>query len=82
MVRTQIQLTEQQWQALKSLAARRGVSVAELIRQSVGNLMQASRDVSDEERKQRAIRAAGRFRSGHADVSVDHDRYLAESYAK
>ena len=35
MVRTQIQLSEKQAKALKKLAARRNVSVAELIRQAV-----------------------------------------------
>lgn len=35
MIRTQIQLTEEQARALKALAAARHVSVAELIRQSV-----------------------------------------------
>jgi hypothetical protein len=82
MIRTQIQLTQHQSQALKSLAAQRGISIAELIRQSVDNLIQASGDVSDDERNRRAVAAAGRFRSGHTDLSVDHDRYLAEAYAK
>ena len=35
MIRTQIQLTEEQAQRLKTLAAEQGKSVAELIRQSV-----------------------------------------------
>lgn len=36
--------------------------------------------IHNEERKQRAIAAAGRFRSGLADLSVEHDRYLPEAY--
>jgi predicted DNA-binding ribbon-helix-helix protein len=35
MVRTQVQLSEAQVRALKQIAAERGVSVAELIRQSL-----------------------------------------------
>jgi len=35
MVRTQVQLTETQSEALKRMAARRGVSVAKIIRESV-----------------------------------------------
>lgn len=34
------------------------------------------------ELRRRAIAAAGRFESGLPDLSVDHDRYLAEEQAK
>jgi hypothetical protein len=36
--------------------------------------------IHDQERKQRAIAAAGRFHSGLADLSIAHDRYLSEAY--
>ena len=49
MVRTQIQLTEQQAELLKAAAARRGVSMAELIRQSVDHLLENSGMPSPEE---------------------------------
>lgn len=32
------------------------------------------------ERRRRAIAAAGRFRSGTADLSTDHDKYLEDAY--
>jgi hypothetical protein len=35
-----------------------------------------------EERRQRAIAAAGRFRSGIADLSLNHDRYLEDDFAR
>ena len=38
MIRTQVQLTEEQARALRNLASARQVSVAELIRQSVDTL--------------------------------------------
>ena len=78
MVRTQIQLTEKQSRELKLLAAQRGKSVSELIRQSVDDLLSSTNVVDDAERRRRAIAAAGRFRSGHTDLSTDHDRYPAE----
>ena len=78
MIRTQIQLTEEQLRRLRALAAARGTSVAELIRQSVDAVAQ-SRGVTTHTRRQRAIAAAGRFHSGQRDVSADHDRYLAEA---
>jgi hypothetical protein len=82
MVRTQIQLTEDQSHALKSLSAQRGVPVAELIRQSVDNFLRSSVGLDDQERRRRAITVAGKFRSGQNDVAVSHDNYLAEAYAK
>jgi metal-responsive CopG/Arc/MetJ family transcriptional regulator len=36
--------------------------------------------VDPEEKKRRAIAAAGRFRSGVTDLAANHDRYLEESY--
>ena len=82
MIRTQIQLTDEQSRALKSLSTRHGVPVAELIRQSVDKFLQSSVGLDDQERRRRAITAAGKFRSGQHDVAVSHDNYLAEAYAK
>jgi len=81
MYRTQIQLTESQIQALKQLAAERDRSVAELVRQAVDALLHSSSEIDDQERRRRAIDAAGRFHSGLQDLSTSHDRYLNEAYA-
>ena len=32
--------------------------------------------------RERALAVVGQFRSGHSDVSVDHDRYLAEDQTR
>jgi hypothetical protein len=80
MVRTQIQLTEEQAEALKSLAAEQRVSVAELIRQSVDQLIQSTENLSRTERRKRAMSVVGMFHSGQHDISSRHDDYLAESY--
>jgi deoxyribose-phosphate aldolase len=80
MVRTQVQLTEEQSRTLKTLAAERGVSVAELIRQSVDNFIKTSTGVSTAERRRRAIAAIGRYDSGRSDISDHHDEYLVEAY--
>jgi len=82
MVRTQIQLTEDQVEALKRLASKKHVSIAELIRQGVDTLIRSTGTVSPEERRKRAIAVAGRFRSGLKDLSVKHDDYLKEVYRK
>jgi len=76
MIRTQVQLTEEQAQVLKNLASMRQVSVAELIRQSVDALIRSSREIDAKERRRRAIAAAGRFHSGASDISTKHDEYL------
>lgn len=79
MIRTQIQLTNEQARALKMLAARQSVSMAELIRRSVTTLLE-SEEAALEERRERAKAIIGRFRSGYSDISERHDDYLAEDF--
>jgi non-ribosomal peptide synthetase component F len=80
MIRTQIQLTERQTQRLKALAKERGVSMAELIRQSVDTLLDSPENSDREERKRRALSIIGMFRSDVSDLSTNHDEYLADAY--
>jgi hypothetical protein len=80
MIRTQIQLTEEQAKILKKIANKKNVSLAELIRQGVNTLMRSSGEITIEERKRRAIIAAGRFHSGKKDISTKHDEYLTEAF--
>jgi predicted transcriptional regulator len=80
MIRTQIQLTKEQVDRLKKLAAEKHLSVAKLIRQAVDALIKSRAAVEDEERRRRAIAAAGRFHSGVSDLSTAHDKYLGKAY--
>jgi len=80
MIRTQIQLTEEQAQRLRSIALERGVSVAELIRQSIDLYIQSSMQPTPAEKRLRALSIAGIGASGRTDLSTEHDRYLAEAY--
>lgn len=80
MVRTQIQLTDKQARRLKGLAAAQGRSLADLIRSSVDALLAASEGSDDDVRRQRALAAVGRFRSGAADLATAHDRHLADAF--
>ena len=82
MIRTQIQLTEEQANALKRLSLSRHLSIAELIRQAVDHILKSSTAIDREERKKRAITAAGRFSSGKRDIAREHDKYLAEAFSK
>jgi len=79
MVRTQIQLTEEQAHKLKRLAANEGRSVAELIRISVDAMLAATPVLGSDELRQRALAIVGQF-SGPHDLAAEHDRYLAEAY--
>lgn len=81
MLRTQIQLKEEQMQWLRSRASARGVSVSQLIRESI-KFYQTHAEHLPVDRKRKALEAVGRFSSGAADVSERHDDYLAEAYKK
>jgi len=80
MLRTQIQLTEDQSFLLKSLAAQRNISVSELIRQGIDFYLRSQKSLTLEERRANAVAAAGRYRSGKSDLSNRHDEHLAEAY--
>ena len=80
MIRTQVQLTEKQARALRTLAKTRQSSVTGLIRQSIDQLIQHAGHAKDAERRRRAIAAAGRFHSGQSSISTEHDRFLTEAY--
>ncbi|MHB9038160.1 MAG: CopG family transcriptional regulator [Armatimonadota bacterium] len=80
MVRTQIQLTEEQYQRLKKVAGHKGVSVAEIIRRSVDNML-ASESLPDmDEMRARARAVFGAYQDSQSDVSENHDRYLSEAF--
>ncbi len=82
MVRTQIQLTEEQARAVKKMASAEGVSVAEVIRRAIGKIMRADKSINEEERHKRALEIVGKFRSGKRDISKKHDEYLEEAYRR
>jgi predicted DNA-binding ribbon-helix-helix protein len=82
MVRTQIQLTEDQAKTLKKIAQSRHLSVAELIRKAVDTIIKSSTVVDAEERHKRAMEIVGKFGSGKRDISRKHDLYLTDAYNK
>jgi hypothetical protein len=82
MIRTQIQLTENQAKALKKIAQSRRLSVAELVRKAVDTIIKSNTVVDREERHKRAMEIVGKFSSGKRDISKRHDLYLTDAYHK
>ena len=77
MVRTQIELTEEQVRELKKMAAERDMSMAELIRRSLDRTLDEGR--KEDEKWRLAMSPLGRHSVGPPDVSNNHDKYVAEN---
>jgi hypothetical protein len=86
-----VQLTEEQLRALKEMAKARKTSVAKLVRESVTQYVVANtvKEPTREEKRLRALEFVRKIKSGEikshdiegkTDVSINHDKYLAEIY--
>ncbi|MBC8497339.1 MAG: CopG family transcriptional regulator [Anaerolineales bacterium] len=84
MIRTQIQLTEEQHKFLREKAAEYNVSMAELVRRGVNLLaqQQPKPDRAELIRRAKALAGIATDIDGATDVSINHDKYLAEIYAE
>lgn len=76
MVRTQIQITEEQAAGLRAISVARHQSVAALIRLSIESFLQSE---AAGRKRERAKSAAGRYSSAVPDIGAEHDKYLAKS---
>jgi hypothetical protein len=89
MIRTMVQLTEEQLKTLKELAKARKTSVAKLVRESVAQYVVATnRDAEREENRKRALEFIQKIESGEiqfhdmegkTDLSINHDEYFAQA---
>ena len=75
-----IELTSEQEEALRRVAEMRQKTVEDIIAEWVQRLLEECVDTDWENRRARALNAAGRFRSGKRDVSEKHDKYVAEAF--
>ena len=80
MIRTQIQLTDEQAAGLKSLSAAQGGSMAEWIRKAVDRLIRDGGIPDREALKRRALAAVGVAQSGLGDIAENHDAYLEDAF--
>lgn len=80
MIRTQIQLTEQQAARIKRIALERGVSMATVIRDAVDQLADDHAERRRAEAWDRFGSVIGRFHGGRGNVAEQHDAQLARAY--
>lgn len=80
MVRTQIHLAEEQYRKLRTMAGSKGVSIAEIIRRSVDNTLEAEIMPDRDELRARACAVFGIYKDIEPDVAENHDKYLPETY--
>ena len=79
MIRTQIQLTDEQARLLREHARANHESIASVIRTAVDHfLMIRKPDRFALYRQASAI--VGKYKAGIHDISVEHDRYLDEAF--
>lgn len=80
MIRTQVQLTEDQMRKLRRAAREQGVSIAEIVRRCLDRGLDEE-VAGRKESYSRAGRLVGAYRERDeaTDVAVEHDRYLDES---
>ena len=77
MIRTQVQIEEDQMEWLRAKASERRVSISQLIREGIAFFREHDERTTST-KKERALAALGRFDSGLKDVSERHDHYLAD----
>ena len=81
MLRTQVQLTDEQHRMLRAEAQRHGVSISEVVRRCIVRFFE-SEHTDRHELFARASALVGAFVDPQSatDISVRHDEYLDEAY--
>jgi hypothetical protein len=77
MIRTQIQLEASTYEEMKKTAKHLGCSIAEFARKCIEENLQKSRL---NERWERSLEVAGRYRSGKGNLAEKHDAYLSDGW--
>ena len=89
MIRTMVQLTEEQLKALKELAKARKTSVASLVRESVAQYVATASEEAENAKKRLQALAFIKYIEEHpeefrdiegkTDVSANHDEYFVQA---
>ena len=82
MRRTQIQLEESQYEALREFAHRERISMSEAVRRLLAERLTANKEEPKPKRSgaEALLSVAGKYRSGYKDIGRRHDEYLAEDF--
>jgi len=80
VIRTQIQLSEEQAARLKELAHAGNESVAAIIRKALDQFL-ANQKPDRRTLYRQALAVLGKYQAGLHDVSLEHDRYLEEEFS-
>ncbi len=75
MVRTQIQLTDEQASPLKEIAHENNESIAAIIRKALDQFLMR-RWPNRRDLYRQALGAVGKYTAGAGDIAIEHDRYL------
>ncbi len=81
MIRTQIQLTDEQYAQLKALALHQQKSLAEVIRLAVDKLLVTQQPPDRAALHRQAAAVIGKYTAQADDIAVEHDRYLADAFS-
>jgi len=79
MVRTQIQLTEEQARVLRDLSRASRESIASLIRKAIDQFL-VTRKPDRFALYRQASSVVGKYEAGAQEISLEHDRYLEDAY--
>jgi predicted DNA-binding ribbon-helix-helix protein len=79
MVRTQIQLTEEQAEKLREIAMKNRESIASLIRSAIDQFLLSGKDDRSSLYAQARL-VVGKYKTDKDDIAVEHDKYLNEDY--
>ena len=79
MIRTQVQLTDEQAARVKELAHASNESMAAIIRKALDQFL-LKQEPDRRALYRQALATVGKYKAGETDISIEHDRYLAQEY--
>lgn len=79
MIRTQIQLTEEQGERLRELARAKNKSMAGIIREALDQYL-GSQEPGGRALYLQALKAVGKYHCDANDISFEHDKHLEEDF--
>ena len=79
MIRTQIQLTDEQATRVKELAHTSNESMAAIVRKAVDQFI-LKQEPDRRTLYRQALATAGKYKARKPDISIEHDRYLEQEF--